>query len=143
MCKNSRLKLLPAVMIAAALLSVLIIFSNTSEGLFIVFAAALGMAFLVLAATGLLSAVCGLQRSLGEPCHSRTSVTCLVIRYFGPTVLCTAAVSVLFALPVLEGAFAVFPPLLNSILGVLYALVFSTMLVFFTGMFAAIIKKLD
>jgi hypothetical protein len=141
MCEDSKLKLIPVVIIVAAVLSGLIIFSNTPAGLFIAFAAALGIAFLILIVTGVLAAVCGFQRALGESCHNRSSVTCFILRCFGPIILITAVISVVLALLVIEGAFAAFSPLINAILGIIFALIFSTMLVFFTGMFLTIIDK--
>jgi hypothetical protein len=143
MCEDSKLKLIPVVIIVAAVLSGLIIFSNTPAGLFIVFAAALGIAFLILIVTGVLAAVCGFQRALGESCHNRSSVTCFILRCFGPIILITAVISVVLALLVIEGAFAAFSPLINAILGIIFALIFSTMLVFFTGMFLTILDKQD
>lgn len=143
MCEDNKLRLIPVVIIVAALFSGLIIFSNTPAGLFILFAAALGIAFFILLTTGILAAVCGFQRTSGEPCHNRSSVSCFVIRCFGPIILITAVISVILALLVIEGAFAAFSPLINAILGIIYALIFSTMLVFFTGMFLTIIEKQD
>jgi hypothetical protein len=92
MCEDNKLKLIPVVIIVPAALSGLIIFSNTPEGLFIAFAAALGIAFLILITTGVLAAVCGFQRALGESCHNRSSISRFILRCFGPIILITALI---------------------------------------------------
>lgn len=143
LCEESKLKLIPVVIIVAALLSGLVIFSNTSAGLFVLFAAALGIAFLTLITTGILVALCGFRRGLGEPATGRSSVACFVIRCFAPIILITALISVILALLVIEGAFAAFSPLVNAILGIIFAIIFSTMLVYFTGMFLQITERRD
>ena len=143
MCEDNKLRLIPVVIIVAALFSGLVIFSNTPAGLFILFAAALGIAFLILLTTGVLAALCGFRRTLGEPCNNRSSITCFVIRCFGPIVLISAIISVIFALLVIEGAFAAFSGLINAILGIIYAIIFSIMLVYFTGMFLQILDIQD
>lgn len=145
MCKDLKLRLIPVIIIVAGVLSGLIIASNTPGGLFIFFAAALGVAFLTLCITGILAAICGLQRMHSEPCHDHSSLTCYVLRCLGPTVLITALISVIAALLVIEGVFtlAIFAGLVNAILGVIFALIFSTMLVYFTSMFVTILNKND
>ena len=141
MCEDNKLRLIPIVIIVAALLSGLIIFSNTPAGLFVAFSAGLYIAFFILIVTGILAAVCGFQRTLGEPCHNRSSITCFIIRRFGQVILITAEFSVILSLLVIEGAFSAFSGLINAILGIIFALIFSTMLVFFIGMFLTIIEK--
>lgn len=142
MCEDSKLKLIPVVIIVAAIFSGLVLYSNSVPGgLFALFAAALGIAFLTLIITGVIAALCGFRRELGEPCNNRSSITCFIIRCFGPIVLISAVISVIFALLVIEGAFALFSGLINAILGIIYAIVFSTMLVYFTGMFMQMIDR--
>lgn len=145
MCRDMKLRLIPVIIIVAGVLSGLIIASNTATGLSIIFAAALGIAFLTLCVTGILAAVCGLKRMRSEPCHDNLSLTCYVLRCLGPTVLVTALISVIASLLVIEGVFslAIFAGLVNSILGVIFALIFSTMLVYFTSMFVTILNKND
>lgn len=143
MCEDSKLRLIPVVIIVAAIFSGLVIFSNPPGGLFTLFAAALGIAFFILLTTGVLAALCGFRRTLGEPCNNRTSITCFIIRCIGPIVLFSAIISVIFALLVIEGAFAAFSGLINAILGIIYAIIFSTMLVYFTGMFLQMIDSRD
>jgi hypothetical protein len=63
------------------------------------------------------------------------------VRCFGPVILITAEISVILSLLVIEGAFSAFSGLINAILGIIFALIFSTMFVFFTGMFLTIIEK--
>jgi hypothetical protein len=143
MCEDTKLKLIPVVIIVAAVLSGLVIFANTPAGLFILFAAALGIAFVILIVTGIIAAACGFRRTLGEPCNSRSSITCFLIRCYGPIILITSVISVIAALLVIEGAFALFSGLINAILGIVFAIIFSIMLVYFAGMFLNIIERQD
>jgi hypothetical protein len=143
MCEDTKIKLIPVVIIVAAVIAGLVIFQNTPAGLFILFAAALGIAFITLVVTGVITALCGFRRTLGEPCNNRSSVTCFIIRCYGPIILISAIISVIFALLVIEGAFVAFSGLINAILGIIYAIIFSTMLVYFTGMFLNIIEIQD
>lgn len=144
MCRDLRLRLIPIIILVAGLLSGLVIFANTPEGLFILFSAALGISFLILLTTGVLAAVCGFQRIRSESsCHDHSSLTCFVLRCLGPTVLIAALISVILSLLVIEGAFALFTGLVNAILGIIFALIFSTMLVYFTSMFFTILNRDD
>lgn len=143
MCRDLKLKLIPVIIIVAALFSGLIIYQNTTNGLFILFAAALGVSFIILIATSILSAICGFKRTHSETCHEHSSLTCFILSCLGPTVLITALISVIISLLVIEGAFAAFSGLINAILGIVFALIFSTMLVFFTSTFLTILDNND
>jgi hypothetical protein len=57
MCEDNKLKLIPIVIIVAALLSGLIILSYTPAGLFVAFAAGLGTALFILIVTGHLTSL--------------------------------------------------------------------------------------
>lgn len=148
MCRDLKLRLIPVVIIVAAVFAGLIIFTNTPEGLFVFFAAALGIAFSILVVTGILAAICGLQqrkclKDPGDHDHDRPSPTCFAVRCFGTIILITALIAIIASLLVIEGAFAAFAPIVNAILGIIFAIIFSTMLVYFTGLFTTIIRISD
>ena len=131
MCEENRLRLIPVVILIAALIAGLIIAFVPTPGA--VFPYALLVSLGVLLTTAVITAVCGFRRTLGENDSSRCTATCVVLRCLGPIILITAFLSIVLALIVIAG-FSI-TPLINAILGIIYALIFSTMLVYFVDLF--------
>lgn len=131
MCEENRLRLIPVVILIAALIAGLIIAFVPKPGA--VFPFALIVALGVLLTTAVITAVCGFRRTLGESDNNHCTATCVVLRCLGPVILIAAFLSIVFALIAISG-FSI-TPLINAILGIIYALIFSTMLVYFVDLF--------
>lgn len=126
MCLENHLRLLPLIILFAALLAGLTIaFAATPAALF---PYALAVAAAVLLLTAAIAAVCGLQRRTESTCCS----ACAAVHCLAPTVVGTAIFSIGLALVAIAG-FSV-SPAVNIALGSIYALIFSAMLVYFGDM---------
>ena len=126
-CLENNLRLLPLVILFAALLAGLTIaFASTPAALF---PYALAVALAMLLTTGVLIAVCAFRRESEETCSS----VCAAVHCLAPVVMVTALLAIGLALIVIAG-FSV-TPTVNLVLGVVYALIFSTMSVYFVDMF--------
>lgn len=131
MCHENHLCLIPVVILIAALLAGLVIaFASTPAALF---PYALATALTILVITGIIVAVCGFLRCSSETCN----VTCSAICCLAPVILVTAMLSIVLALIAIAG-FSV-TPAVNLALGVIYSLIFSTMLVYFVDLFLEIL----
>lgn len=127
MCLENHLRLLPLIILFAALLAGLTIaFASAPAALF---PFALAVATAVLIATALVAAACGLRRNTEGTCR----YACAAVQCLAPTIIGTSTLAIGLALVVIAG-FSV-SPLINAILGGIYALIFSAMLVYFGDMF--------
>ena len=131
MCETIRRKLIPIVILVAALIAGLIIAFVPAPGA--VFPFALIVSLGILLTTAVITAVCGLRRTLGDSSDSHCTATCAILRCLGPVILISAFLSVVLALIAIAGLSIT--PLINVILGIIYALIFSAMLVYFTDLF--------
>jgi hypothetical protein len=135
MCASSHLRLIPVAMLLAAAMAGLIIFSNTAAGLMYLAAAGLVVALLIFIATGVLSALAGFRRGAVDTAALRVNSTGAAIRFYGPIVLISAAVTIILAMLQLAGAFLAFPVGVVIGFGVVAALAFAIMLVYALAMF--------
>lgn len=127
MCLGKNLWLLPLVILFAALLAGLTIaFASTPA---LLFPYALAVALGMLLVTGVLIAVCAFHRESMEKC----SYVCAAVHCLAPVVMVAALLAIGLALVAIAG-FSV-TPTVNLVLGIIYALIFSTMSVYFVDMF--------
>lgn len=126
-CLENHLRLLPLIILFAALLAGLTIaFASAPAALF---PYALAVATAVLVTTAIIAGVCGLRRATENICRS----ACAAVHCLAPITIGTAILAIGLALVAIAG-FSV-SPTVNIILGSLYALLFSAMLVYFGDMF--------
>lgn len=140
MCQD-RFKLIPVVILVAALIaSLIIIFGSGAATFTVLFTVAFVLGLAIIITVGLLAALCGFHRAIGD-CSGRMNVTCRTIRCLGPIALIAAALTVIFALIALGGVLLVATA--DLVIGIILTIVGSTALVYFVAIFLDIIHGDD
>jgi hypothetical protein len=148
MCEDNKLKLIPVVIIVAALVSALL-FSFVNFAVFIpaftVYPYSLGSSLFIILTTAVFAFICGLRRHSDEHCGDCFESSCGAIACFGPVVLFAAAgsfiISALGAAGLDFSTVPVFGAILNMIFGIIAAVFFSATIVYFIGMILAMIRR--
>ena len=145
MCEEEKLKLIPVVILIAALIAgLLLAFPCTSFIPVYVLGFCSALMILLLTAVGIL--ICGLLGGgpdFEEGRRERLRVTCSALRCFGPVILLAAAGTMIISTIALGTIFPIaFAPILAIIIGSLAALLSTITLVYFIGMICFILDRL-
>jgi len=141
MCTENKLKLIPIVIIIAALVSALL-FSFVNFAVFIpaftVYPYSLGASLFIILTTAIFAFICGLRRDCDD-CGDRPGTSCRSVSCYAPVVLFAAAGSLI--LSSLGAAGLDFSTIPNMVFGVIAALFFATTIVFFIAMALGFIRR--
>jgi hypothetical protein len=147
MCTENKLKLIPIVIIIAALVSALL-FSFVNFAVFIpaftVYPYSLGASLFIILTTAIFAFICGLRRDCDD-CGDRPGTSCRSVSCYAPVVLFAAAGSLILSSLGAAGldfsTIPVFGAILNMVFGVIAALFFATTIVFFIAMALGFIRR--
>lgn len=137
MCTENRLKLIPVVIIIAAIVLALI-FSFVNFAVFIpartIYPYSLAGSLLILLLTGVFIFICGLHNA----CSEKFPLSCRALRCFGPVILFAATGSIILSSIGAAGLDFSTVPGFGAILNIIYAVIatlfFTTTIVYFVGM---------